>query len=129
MSMVLRSRTAAGLLTVALAASVYVGCGKPPRKTGPEFWDSSEGRILALVKSQTFMNRRLNAASPATFPYITDPEVKVEHRGGGIFLVDSYVDAPSSVGAKTRTHYICELKDNGTDNWTLIKLETKLETR
>jgi len=125
MSMVLRSRSVAGLLTVALAVCVYVGCGKPPRRTGPAFWDSSEGKILALVKSQTFMNRRLNAASPSTFPYITDADVKVEHRGGGMFVVESYVEVPSAVGAKTRTHYICELKDTGTDSWTLIKLETK----
>ena len=87
-------------------------------------WDSTNGKIEAFVMSQSFMKKRLKAPSSASFPWYSDSEVSVAHRGGGIFLVKSYVDAQNSFGAKLRTRYLCELKDNGHDSWSLISLTT-----
>jgi hypothetical protein len=97
----------------------------PSPVTSPEnHWESTDGKIEAFVMSQTFMKRRLKAPSTAGFPWYSDSEVSVFHRGGGVFQVKSYVDAQNSFGAKLRTHYLCELKDNGHDSWSLISLTT-----
>ena len=90
----------------------------------PPKWDTDSGRIDAFVKSQTFMKRQLKAPSTASFPYITDSEVKVSHQGNGKFLVKAYVDAQNSFGAQIRTHYLCELQDKGDGTWSLISLNT-----
>jgi len=74
--------------------------------------------------SQTFMKRKLKAPATADFPSYSDSDVSVVHRGGGVFMVKSYVDAQNSFGANIRTHYICELKDNGGDSWSLISMLT-----
>lgn len=83
-------------------------------------WESSGGKISALVMSQKFVARRLKAPATADFASIT--ESKVTHLGEGEFLVVSYVDAQNSFGAKLRNHYACRLKDAGNDNWQLIDL-------
>jgi len=96
-----------------------------PTPPSPEqHWDSTNAKIEAFVMSQTFMKRRLKSPSTADFPWYTDSEVAVKHRGGGVFLVNSYVDAQNSFGAKLRTHYSCTLKDNGNESWSLISLNT-----
>jgi hypothetical protein len=72
--------------------------------------------------SKQFMEKRLKAPSTADFPWYSNSEVSVIHRGGGTFDVRSYVDAQNSFGAQIRTHYTCTLKDNGNDSWSPISL-------
>ena len=111
--------------SIAVANSQPAETKPDPLATAAAHWDSTNGKIGAFVMSQTFMKRRLKSPSTADFPWYTDSEVSVSHRGGGTFLVESYVDSQNAFGAKLRTHYLCELKDEGTDSWKLISLKTR----
>jgi len=99
---------------------------KAPAPPDPaEHWNSTDGKIEALVMAHQFMERRLKAPSTADFPSIVSDGVGVSHLGGGVFIVNSYVDAQNSFGAKIRTRFICKLKDNGDKTWALMSLSTK----
>ena len=88
-------------------------------------WNSDNGKIDALVMSEHFVKQKLKAPSSADFPYINDRQVVVVHKGGGRFIVQSYVDAQNAFGAKLRTRYQCELKQLEGQNWQLITLDMK----
>lgn len=103
-------------------ASLSVASAPPP---AAKDWNSTTSKIEAFVMSQEFMKRRLKAPGSADFPWYTDSEVFVLHRGAGLFRVNAYVDAQNSFGAKLRTRYICELKDEGKESWALISLKTR----
>lgn len=100
------------------------GAIRPPAVPAKD-WDSSSAKIEAFVMSQEFMKRRLKAPGSAEFPWYSDSEVSVLHRGNGVFQVNAYVDAQNSFGAKLRTRYACQLRDEGKQSWALISLTTK----
>jgi hypothetical protein len=70
-------------------------------------WGSEDGRKEAFGMSKQFVTKRFKAPATADFPYYSNSEVKVQHRGKGVFLVKGYVDAQNAFGANLRTYYLC----------------------
>lgn len=77
---------------------------------------SADRKINAEVMCEQFIEKRLKA--PATAEY-TDPETS---KAGASYTVKGAVDSENGFGAKIRTPYVCVVKDNGDDTWTLVDL-------
>jgi hypothetical protein len=73
--------------------------------------DSSEPtKSLAYTYCKDFVQQRLKNPDDADFETFWDTEQIVEDLGNGNFVVNSYVDATNSFGAKLRTRYRCKVK-------------------
>lgn len=80
--------------------------------------DVEAEKIHAGLFCKEIVKKSLKAPSTAKFPWTSDVTT---NSGNLVFMVNSYVDAENSFGAKIRTSYHCRLKYNGggTDGWTI----------
>ena len=95
----------------ALALAV-TGCGVDP--VDPVADDESTS---AEVMCEEFIEKRLKA--PATADY-TDPTTS---KDGATYTVAGAVDSENGFGAKIRTRYVCVVRSDGDDMWTLVDLD------
>lgn len=73
----------------------------------------------AQVMCEQFVEDRLKAPATADFPSSSEYVVS---GSGNSYTVQGYVDAENSFGAKIRTNFVCEVRDNGDDTWNLVSL-------
>lgn len=102
-----RTITAAAALMLAAA-----GCTTEP--VNPVSDDQS---TMAEIMCEEFIEKRLKA--PATADY-TDPETS---KDGATYTVAGAVDSENGFGAKIRTRYVCVVRSDGDDMWTLVDLD------
>lgn len=97
-------------LSIILCFGIFVGCEKKIEETPME--KERTKKIEVYKASQKFVKKQLKAPSTATFPNFGDEEVVVagDERRYSVF---AYVDAENSFGAKIRSKYMCNLKDDG----------------
>jgi hypothetical protein len=101
-------------LALILAAFVYaIFVGSKDRPTIADRCGDVSG---AYVMAQEFVKRQLKAPATATFPWRSDPLVKVTAIANCRLLVSGYVDAENSFGAQLRSPFFVELGPIGTGN-------------
>ena len=82
-----------------------------------------ENDVVAWEIAKAFVEDHLKSPSTADFPWSMQvPDVKVAYNGDGEYRVWGYVDSQNDFSAMTRKHFICELKDNGDEIWSLKDL-------
>jgi hypothetical protein len=99
------------LILAAFVYVVYVGSNHRPTLA-----DRCTDEAGAYVMAQEFVKRQLKAPATASFPWRTDADVKVTAIANCRLLVNGYVDAENSFGAKLRSPFIVELGPIGTGN-------------
>ena len=80
----------------------------------------------AYVVATSYVEQRLKSPSSAEFPY--DSSISCSRKGGGIFQIDSYVNANNSFGTQIRTDWQAKLKYSDGDpmspiNWNLKNID------
>lgn len=87
--------------------------------------DAASGgqETMAFVMCQRPVTNQLRAPSSADFPTLAQSGVSSSHKGGGVYAVSAYVDAQNGFGAKIRTHWECEIKENQDKTWSLVDLK------
>ena len=84
---------------------------------------NKENNVVAWEIAKAFVEDRLKSPSTAEFPWsMQGPDVNVTYDGNGAYRVLGYVDSHNDFSAITRTHFICELKNNGDEIWSLKNL-------
>lgn len=71
-----------------------------------------------------FVEDRLKAPGTAKFRnfFQDDGEVVVTGTGDGPYVVVSSVDSENSFGGELRTHFVCEVRHTGDEQWRLVDL-------
>ena len=73
--------------------------------------------------AKAFVEDRLKSPLTAEFPWsMQDPDVEVAYNGNGEYRVSGYVDSHNDFSLMTRTHFLCELINNGGEIWSLKNL-------
>jgi len=103
-----------GVASVALLCVVVALVGGGDEKPADPVKD--DRTTYAEVMCEQFVEKRLKA--PASAEY-TDPKTS---KAGATYTVGGSVDSQNSFGAKIRSRYVCTVKDNGDDSWTLVDL-------
>jgi hypothetical protein len=75
----------------------------------------------AYVMAQSFVKERLKSPSHSSFSSIS--ESRITENPSGVFLVEGFVDAPNSFGAKLRAKFICKLSSGDGKTWRLEALK------
>ena len=78
---------------------------------------------MAFVMCQKPVANQLRSPSSAKFPTMGKQDVLSAHSGGGIYLVDGYVDAQNGFGAMIRANWECKIKENSDKTWSLVDLK------
>jgi hypothetical protein len=111
---------AAGWAVIGVFALLVGGCalavsgGDDDTSSGD---DRNDG--MAKVMCENFVEDRLKAPGTADFSGIFDTSIS---GSGNSYTVSGYVDAQNSFGAKIRSDYTCQIRDNGNDQWSLVSL-------
>lgn len=106
------------------AKKVGIGCGTIIAVLwiiGTIMGPGEPDEIGAFVMSQQFVENALK--SPSTADFCSYTEARVVDLGEGRFRVTAWVDSENSFGATVRTKYVCHLKGEDSDTWTLEALE------
>lgn len=93
-----------------------------PERTGRGAGNST-GAYLA---SKEFAKRRLRSPSTAKFPGAWERSADgrhVNYIGGGIYHVDSWVEAQNGFGAVVRMRYAAVVRDDGGGYWSVLEFE------
>jgi hypothetical protein len=77
--------------------------------------DLGKDEIGAKVACEELIKRDLKAPSTASFSGAG--ETRIEYLGGGTHTVRGWVDAQNSLGASTRSQYVCEVTRTRDDRW------------
>ncbi len=95
--------------------------------TGSGSNSTSSKKIDAWVMAQQFVEDKLKSPSTASYGGVfsgdyQDPDSVVTVLGGGKYRVRAWVDSQNSFGAQIRTHFTCELEDQGGGSWRCTSL-------
>jgi hypothetical protein len=105
------------LIIVVIIGAIFYSCSKSGGSGGSDNDGRNDG--LAKVMCEKFVKDRLKAPATADFSGVFDTEVS---GSGDDYTVRGYVDAENSFGANLRNNYVCQVHDDGNDNWTLVSL-------
>jgi hypothetical protein len=110
------------LVMIALAAGSIDSSGT---ESGSE--STSFEKINAWIMTQNFVEDQLKSPSTASYGGLfsgdyQDPNSVVTDLGGGKYRVRAWVDSQNSFGGQMRTHFTCELVDQGGDSWRCTSL-------
>ena len=76
-----------------------------------------------LTQCQLMMERRLVAPSTAKFSPLRDTTIWKTNQPGDNWGVLGYVDSQNRFGATVRTHYLCIMRYDGDNRWTLTEFD------
>ncbi len=110
------------LLGINLLGAIFGG-DKPKEVAAeqkPVITDATR-RMEAKLECRSYVESTLKSPSTAEFPFTTDFTAVGE--GKGPYIVNGWVDAQNSFGAMLRTHFTCELHNDG-KRWFLDNLTT-----
>jgi hypothetical protein len=94
-----------------------------PEKKEERAQSHCDDKWAAYSMSQEFVKKSLKAPSSAEFPRMEDSEVTVDYLGDCTHEVHAYVDSQNSFGAKLRSRYTVQLKnERGTSTWTSLNV-------
>jgi hypothetical protein len=89
------------VVVIGLVIFYFVGCGDEPQEK------KAHTKSDALIASIQFVKKELKAPATADFNY--GSEQSVTQVNDSVFMVNSYVDAENSFGAKLRNTYTCKI--------------------
>lgn len=94
--------------------------GSPSGANGPTKTPSPDP-FAAWVMCEQFVENQLVAPSTAEFGSFD--RNNVDYLGNSEYLVLNYVDAQNSFGAVLRKTYLCKVRDNKDETWSLVDLQ------
>lgn len=109
------------LLIVSICLPVVNSKNKPNQKD-----QLSHDKFDAFMMSQEFVKNHLKSPAAAEFPKYNESFVfKYISPDYPCYIIEAYVDARNSFGAKIRNKYTCELRAIDGKNWSLEHISIK----
>lgn len=99
------------ILTLLTTTVALTACSSTP--------DDGRDEIGAGVMCEQFIEERL--VSPGSAEFQPAGEYVVSGSGSE-YVVSGHVDSDNAFGASLRSDFVCTIRDNGDDSWTLVDL-------
>jgi len=112
-------------LVVAIVGMIATSGNESAKDEAPAVEQTEESawkvrKSAAYTAAKIFVERRLVSPGSAKFPWFDYNVVVIGERE---YQVNGYVDSQNKYGALLRSNYVCQVRDNGDETWSCLKLQ------